>query len=81
MSPLQLASLAKITADVYDAAKAEQMPIDEAVVVGHDESMTVARSRTKAEKDRRKSHIEESKRQAEQRIAVLREQFSGRGEQ
>jgi hypothetical protein len=76
MSPLQLAALASITADVYDAAVAEKVPIDEAVVVGQSESMTVSRARTKAEKDRRKQHIEESKRQAEQRIAALREQFS-----
>jgi hypothetical protein len=75
MSPLRLAALANITADVYDAAKAENMSIDEAVIVGHTESMTVGRARTKAEKDRRKQHIEESRRQAEQRIAALREQF------
>jgi hypothetical protein len=77
MSPLQLAALAKITADVYDAATAEGLAIDEAVKVGHSTTMTVSRSRTKTEKDRRRQHIEESKRQAEQRIAVLREQFSG----
>lgn len=78
MTPLQLASLVHITADVYDAAKAEGKPIDEAVVVGQSETMTVSRSRTKAEKERRRQHIDESKRQAEQRIAALREQFSNK---
>lgn len=75
MTPLQLAALASITADVYDAAKAEKVAIDDAVTVGQSESLTVSRARTKAETDRRKQHIAESKRQAEQRIAELREQF------
>jgi hypothetical protein len=64
----QLAALAKVTADVYDACEREGVAIDEAVTVGHGESLTVARSRTKEEKERRKAHIEESKRQAEKRI-------------
>ncbi len=75
MSPLQLAALASITADVYDAAKAEEQPIDEAVTVGESETMTISRARTKVEKNRRKAHIQESRQQAEQRIAALRESF------
>lgn len=76
MSPLQLAGLANITADVYDAATAENMPLDEAIIVGQTEQLSVSRARTKAERDRRKAHIDESRRQAEQRIAALREQYS-----
>lgn len=75
MSPLQLAALAAITADTYDAAKAENVPIDEAVVVGTSDSMTINRARTKTEKERRRQHIDESRRQAEQRIAAMREGF------
>lgn len=74
MSPVQLASLAKVTADVYDAL-AESMELDEAVTVGRSESLTVSRARTKVAKERRKGHIEESKRQAEQRIADIRSEF------
>ena len=70
MSPAQLASLARVTADVYDAAAREGIPLDEAVTVGISESLTVARARTKAANDIRKQYIEESKRQAEQRIQV-----------
>lgn len=68
MPPKQLAALVKITADVYDAAEREGLPLDEAVTVGLSESLTVSRARTKAAGERRKQYIEESKRQAEQRI-------------
>lgn len=68
MSPRQLASLVRVTADVYDAAMREDIALDEAVTVGRSESLTVSRSRTKEAKDRRKKYIEESKRQAETRI-------------
>jgi len=68
MPPKQLAALVKVTADVYDAAEREGLPLDEAVTVGLSESLTVSRARTKAAGERRKQYIEESKRQAEQRI-------------
>lgn len=68
MSHAQLASLAKITADVYDAAEREDIPLNEAVTVGISESLTVSRASTKEAKERRKRHIEESKRQAEKRV-------------
>jgi hypothetical protein len=73
MSPKQLASLVRITADVYDAADREGVPLDEAVTVGQSESLTISRARTKDAQELRKKYIEESKRQAEQRIqaAVL----------
>ena len=72
----QLAGLAKITADVYDAAMAEEIPLDEAVTVGKSETMTVSRPRGKKAKEFRSQVIEESKRQAEARILILREQFA-----
>jgi len=75
MSPGQLAALAKITADVYDAALSENVPLDEAVTVGKDENLTVSRRRTKEAKARRNAHIEESRRQAEARLEALREEF------
>lgn len=68
MSPRQLAALVRVTADVYDAAEREGIPLDEAVTVGQSESLTISRSRTKAANEARKHYIEESKRQAEQRI-------------
>ena len=75
MTKVQLASLVKITADVYDACVAEEKPIDEAVTVGKSESLSVSRSRTKVAKERRVQHIAESKRQAEKRITAFRKQL------
>lgn len=68
MTPRQLAALARVTADVYDAAEREGIPLDEAVTVGHSESLTISRARTKTAREARKHYIEESKKQAEQRI-------------
>lgn len=75
MSKTQLASLVKITADVYDACVKEHVAIDEAVTVGRSESLTVSRARTKVAKERRAQHIAESKKQAEQRINAFRKQL------
>lgn len=77
MTPRQLAENVRITADVYDACEAEDIPINEAVKVGRSENLTVSRSRTKAAKERRKQYIEESRRQAEQRINSIRAQLRG----
>jgi len=74
-SPVQLASLVNITADVYDAALAEDKPLDEAITVGRSEGLSVSRARGKAATEMRKQHIEESKRQAQARIMTLRETF------
>jgi len=78
MTKSQLAMLAKVTADVYDAyvQEGKQDKIEEAVMVGRSESLSISRARTKVEKERRSKHIEESKRQAEQRIKKLREQLA-----
>jgi len=74
--PSQLAALAKVTADVYDAAIAEDIALDEAVTVGKSETMTVSRPRDKKSKALRSQVIDESKRQAEARIMILRESFA-----
>jgi len=71
----QLAALARMTADTYDAAKAEGIPLDEAVTVGQSESLTVSRAKTKEANKRRMAYIEESRKQAEARIEAIREQL------
>jgi len=75
MTKTQLASNCKITADVYDACVAEEVAIDEAVTVGRSESLSVSRATTKDAKKRREGYINESKRQAEERISALRAQL------
>jgi len=71
----QLAALAKMTADTYDAAKAEGIPLDEAVTVGQSESLTVSRAKTKEANKRRATYIDESRKQAEARIEAIRKQL------
>lgn len=70
-----LAANVKITADVYDAAKAEGIKIDEAVRVGRNPSLSVSRARSKQAKERRKQYIAESREQAEKRIDALRKKM------
>jgi hypothetical protein len=71
----QLAALARVTADVYDAAVAEGIKIDKAVTVGQSESLTVKRASTKEANERRSKYINESRKQAEQRIEAIRKQL------
>ena len=67
-----LAANCKVTADLYDAAKAEGVAIDEAVTVGLSPNLSVSRARSKAARERRSQYIAESKSQAEKRINALR---------
>lgn len=75
MSKKQLAALAKITADVYDAAKAEKVAIDEAVQVGKTPSLSISRSRKKLARERQKKHIAEARKAAEARIEAHRAEW------
>ena len=74
--PHQLAANVRITADVYDAAKAENIEIDEAVRVGLSPSLSVSRARNKKARELRNQYIAESRDQAEKRIAALRKTMS-----
>ena len=75
MTPRQLAALANITADVYDAAKAEKVAIDEAVIAGKSPSVSINRSRKKLAKERQKKHIAEARAKREDRLAQLRAEW------
>lgn len=75
MPKRQLAALAKVTADVYDAAVAEKVAIDEAVAVGRSPSLSISRSRTKLAKERQKKHIAASRKAAEERVEANRAEW------
>jgi len=70
-----LAENVRITAAFYDAAEREGYRIKDAVTQGEDESLTVARARTKEAKKFREAHITEARSKAESAVAAYRKQL------